>query len=156
MDKLTKRNEDGSVGINAFRYYNYQDFQKLTTRLADYEDIGTIEEFKTLKDYKELYDVYRNIGSINEFRNLKNKKNVLPIVNITIDEEDMQKIVDEKIKEIELDIQEIRAKSIDEFAEELKQDYRFDSICRDDVSFYEYCKKIERIVEQLKAGGKNE
>ena len=50
MDRLTKRNSDGSVGINAFRYYNYQDFQKLTTRLADYEDIGTVEEFKKLKE----------------------------------------------------------------------------------------------------------
>lgn len=51
--------------------------------------------------------------------------------------------------------EEIRAKSIDEFAEELKQDYRFESICRDDVSFYEYCKKIERIAEQLKVGNEN-
>ena len=43
-------------------------------------------------------------------------------------------------------------KAIDDFAEELNKDYRFDSICRDDVSFYEYSKKINRIAEQLKAG----
>ena len=89
--------------------------------IQQYRAIGTVEEVKELKDYKELYDVYRNIGSINEFRNLKNKKNVLPITNITINEEDMQKIVDEKIKEIELDIQKIRAKALDEFAEALKE-----------------------------------
>ena len=39
MKRLTKRNFDGSVGISEFRYYNYQDFQKLTRKLADYEDL---------------------------------------------------------------------------------------------------------------------
>jgi len=38
MERLTKRNSDGSVGISDFRYYNYDDFQKLASRLADYED----------------------------------------------------------------------------------------------------------------------
>lgn len=51
--RLTKRNPDGSVGINDFRYYNYNDFQKLASKLADYEDIGTTEEFKALKDKAE-------------------------------------------------------------------------------------------------------
>ena len=49
MNRLTKRNDDGTVGINAFRYYNYDDFQKLAQKLADYEDIGTVEEFKEWK-----------------------------------------------------------------------------------------------------------
>lgn len=39
MERLTHRNTDGSVGINEFRYYNYQDFQKLARKLADYEDL---------------------------------------------------------------------------------------------------------------------
>lgn len=39
MERLTKRNSDGSVGINSFRYYNYDDFQKLATKLAYYEDL---------------------------------------------------------------------------------------------------------------------
>ena len=39
MERLTRRNTDGSVGISEFRYYNYQDFQKLTRKLADYEDL---------------------------------------------------------------------------------------------------------------------
>ena len=38
MERLTKRNSDGSVGISDFRFYNYDDFQKLASRLADYED----------------------------------------------------------------------------------------------------------------------
>ena len=39
MERLTRRNTDGSVGISEFRYYNYQDFQKLARKLADYEDL---------------------------------------------------------------------------------------------------------------------
>lgn len=71
MDRLTKRNKDGSVGINAFRYYNHQDFQKLATKLADYEDIGTVEKFKELKE-KEQQRIYTwlndvRIDIINEF-----------------------------------------------------------------------------------------
>ena len=71
MDRLTKRNKDGSVGINAFRYYNHQDFQKLATKLADYEDIGTVEKFKELKE-KEQQRIYtwlndNRIDTINEF-----------------------------------------------------------------------------------------
>ena len=38
MERLTKRNSDGSVGIAECRYYNYEDFQKLAQKLADYED----------------------------------------------------------------------------------------------------------------------
>lgn len=39
MGRLTKRNKDGSVGINEFRYYNYDDFQKMAQKLAHYEDL---------------------------------------------------------------------------------------------------------------------
>ena len=39
MGRLTKRNSDGSVGINEFRYYNYDDFQKMAQKLAYYEDM---------------------------------------------------------------------------------------------------------------------
>jgi len=38
MDRLTYKNTDGTVEINAYRYYNYEDFQKMTNKLADYED----------------------------------------------------------------------------------------------------------------------
>ena len=117
--------------------------------IQQYKAIGTIEEFKALKDYKELYDVYRNIASINEFRNLKNKKNVLPIATIKISKEDMQKMVDEKMEEIELDIQKIRANAIDEFAEKC-----FEEQIEYDCPLDKH--DIEQIAQQLKAGGKNE
>lgn len=38
MQRLTTRHADGSVGIKAFRYYNYDDCQKMMRKLADYED----------------------------------------------------------------------------------------------------------------------
>lgn len=38
MERLTKRNQDGSVGIAELRYYNHDDFQKIASKLADYED----------------------------------------------------------------------------------------------------------------------
>jgi hypothetical protein len=43
------------------------------------------------------------------------------VCEIKIDAEMMRKIIDEKMTQIELDIQEIRAKAIDEFAENLKR-----------------------------------
>lgn len=39
MNRLTRRHSDGSVGISQFRYYNYDDFQKLARKLAEYEDL---------------------------------------------------------------------------------------------------------------------
>lgn len=38
-ERLTERNSDGSVGISDCRYYNYNDFQKIARKLADYEDL---------------------------------------------------------------------------------------------------------------------
>lgn len=95
----------------------------LIEEVQQYRAIGTMEEVRMLKDYKELYDVYKLIGTIEEFRNLKYKKNVIPIATIEFSKEDMQKIVDEKVAQIELDIQEIRAKAIvNELAEEFGKD----------------------------------
>ena len=39
MERLTRRNVDGTVGISELRPYNYDDFQKITQRLATYEDL---------------------------------------------------------------------------------------------------------------------
>ena len=39
MERLTKRNTDGTVGISELRYYNYNDFQKMAQKLAEYEDL---------------------------------------------------------------------------------------------------------------------
>lgn len=38
MERLTKRHPNGVVGIAECRYYNYDDFQKMARKLANYED----------------------------------------------------------------------------------------------------------------------
>ena len=39
MERLTKINSDGTVGISELRYYNYNDFRKMAQKLAEYEDL---------------------------------------------------------------------------------------------------------------------
>ena len=36
--RLTRRHPNGTVGIAECRYYNFDDFQKMAKKLADYED----------------------------------------------------------------------------------------------------------------------
>ena len=38
MERLTKRNSDGIVGTE-LKYYNYNTFQKMARKLAEYEDL---------------------------------------------------------------------------------------------------------------------
>ena len=39
MERLTKRNSDGTVGISELKYYNYNNFQKMSQKLVEYEDL---------------------------------------------------------------------------------------------------------------------
>ena len=78
MERLTKRNSDGSVGIAECRYYNYEDFQKLAQKLADYEDkqeqgllLFNPEELKTaiidrMQEFRDEYKQYSE-SSIDHF-----------------------------------------------------------------------------------------
>ena len=156
-------------GCDEDEYENAQIAIQALEEIQQYRAIGTVGEVKMLKDYKELYDVYKLIGTIEEFRNLKYKKNVLPIATIEFSKEDMQKIVDETVAQIELNIQEIRAKAIDEFAEKLSLEIS-ESIIWDMLatmskngSLSETSDKIvdyvietsKKIAEQMKAGGIN-
>lgn len=109
---------------------------------------------KGLKELKQ----YRAIGTIEEFKALKEKKNVLPIAAIKISKEDMQKMIDEKVAQIELDIQKIRAKAIDEFTHQLKE-----NLNQEFPSNYESTRPyfslenarliVDDVAEQMKAGG---
>ena len=119
--------------------------------IREYRELGTVEEVKMLKDFKELYDAYNLIGTIEEFRKLKYKKNVLPIATIEFSKEDMQKIVDEKVAQIELDIQEIRNNAIDEFAERIKQGDVIEYM-GSYVSYEAIVSFIDEIAEQMKGG----
>lgn len=63
---------------------------------------------------------------------------------ITINNEALQKMVDEKVKEIEFDIQGIRNKAIDDFAEKVKEIYPFTIL---------ELEELDKVAEQLKEGG---
>lgn len=56
MERLTERNENGSVGISNCRYYNYDDFQKIASKLADYEDAEEQGLLLRLDKKGELYE----------------------------------------------------------------------------------------------------
>lgn len=85
------------------------------------------------------------------------------VCEIKIDAEMMRKIIDEKMTQIELDIQKNRAKAIDEFFDEILnfEDY-IEPVGTSDfgaVLLYsgaDITNMIVKIKEQLKAGGKNE
>lgn len=69
------------------------------------------------------------------------------VCEIKIDTEMMRKIIDEKMTQIELDIQEIRAKAIDEFAEKVIAKYE------ELPTTLGYTEEIVReIAEQMKGG----
>lgn len=86
--------------------------------------------------------------ALEELKELRKGIKEIPIATIKISKEDMQKIVDEKVAQIELNIQEIRAKAIDEFAERLKEKYGCLGYI-DEIKFEE----VDKIAEQMKAGG---
>ena len=93
-------------------------------------------------------EIKQALGELKEIR--KGIKEI-PVATIKISKEDMQKIVDEKVAQIELDIQGIRAEAIDEFVKRLKEKYGCLGYI-DEIKFEE----VDKIAEQMKAGGKNE
>ena len=134
---------------------------KALEEIKQYRAIGTVEQLEWCKDashWKELFkdklEQYEAIGTVEEFKALKEKKNILPIATIKISKEDMQKIVDEKVAQIELDIQGIRAKTIDEFKDSIKTELdRFGVVNLDTCVLYDF---MDRKAERLKAGADNE
>lgn len=51
---------------------------------------------------------------LEELKELRKGKREIPIATVKFNKEDLQELVDEKVKEIELDIQAIRNKAIDD------------------------------------------
>lgn len=73
------------------------------------------------------------------------------VCEIKIDIEMMRKIIDEKMTQIELDIQGIRAEAIDEFAERMKDKifnhFTYIGIIEEPADYSDY---IDEIAEELK------
>jgi hypothetical protein len=124
---------------------------KIKYRIAVVKEIaGTRFDRKIVEDLeiaiqalKEIRE-YREIGTVEEFKALK-EKNIIPIATIKIDKEEMQEIVDEKIKVFELDIKEIRNKAIDDL---------MGKVTEIDMSNADY-KYLIQEVENLKRGVNN-
>ena len=77
------------------------------------------------------------------------------VCEIKIDAEMMQKIFDEKVAQIELDIQGIRPKAIDEFAEKIQWEYLNScGLKQREIDFLVAVSSM--VAEQLKAGADNE
>ena len=131
-------NEIEARGKIKYRIAN--EMRKAGENKEEYEDLEiAIQALKEIREYREL-------GTIEELQELK-EKNVIPIATIKFNKEDMQEIVDEKVAQIELDIQEIRNKAIDEFAERVKNLIR---------EWYKACPfgyaDIDEIAEKMKGG----
>ena len=120
-------------------------------------DGKSFEEFEiALQALKEIRE-YRELGTVEELQALK-EKNVIQIATIKLNKEDMQEIVDEKIKEFELDIIEIRNKAIDDY---------MNALCNKCLDMKNECYQLEcpfcddgcnivNIAEQLKGGATDE
>lgn len=87
--------------------------------------------------------------ALEELKELRKGIKEIPIATIKISKEDMQKMVDEKVAQIELDIQEIRAKAVDEFVATLVPRLT-DAIYQKDVE--SMTNLINGVAEELKAG----
>lgn len=78
-----------------------------------------------------------------------------PFATVSFNKDELQKIIDKKAQEYEIDAEKIRAKAIDEFVEKLKKRYPIaenDLFTINDVLHTE----IDKIAEQMKEGGKND
>lgn len=85
--------------------------------VMDDSDEEAIPFVKNVIESLEEIQQYRAIGTVEECE--KYKRGCI-IANVTFDKEKLQEIVNEKIKEVELDANAIRNKAIEEFAEWLK------------------------------------
>ena len=87
-------------------------------------DYNVIEALRESLSAIEEIQKYRAIGTVEECE--KYKRGCIVGV-IKFDKEQLQSIVDEKVKDIELDIQEIRNRTIDEFSKIAMEEFtKFD------------------------------
>ena len=82
-------------------------------------DYNVIEALREALSSLEEIQKYRAIGTVEECEKYK-RSCIVGVVKF--DKEQLQSIVDEKVKDIELDIQEIRNCAIDEFLEEISEE----------------------------------
>lgn len=124
-------NEMRKAGENKEEYEDLEIALQVMKEIREYRELGSVEELKALKEKNgwhdmEMYGLGYNQGTIDRA-------------------DELQKCREQGYN-----------KSIDEFANKLKQRYVFDSLSRDDVSFYKHCNIINKIAEQMKGGATDE
>ena len=142
-------NEIEARGKIKYRIAN--EMRKYVENKEEYEDLEiALQVMKEIREYREL-------GTVEELQELK-EKNVIPIATIKFNKEDMQEIVDEKVKEFELDAKEIRNKAIDDY---------MNALCNKCLDMKNECYQLEcpfcddgcnivNIAEQMKGGAIDE
>lgn len=140
MERLTKREQFGEmfpeecgtviyIDENKDEYASIEmvssDTQRCLDKLADYEDLD--ERGMVIRDGEP----------------------VKCFANITFDKDDFQKMVDEKVSEIELNIDKIKEETIDEFVKMLRE-YSF--ISRYGTLIILKPSHLDEIVANMKAG----
>lgn len=119
--------DDGNFIGHEARHMTVKEVQKCLDKLADYEDLD--ERGMVIRDGEP-------------------KK---CFANITIDKADLQKMVDEKVSEIELNIDKIRGQTIDEFVKMLHK-YVFSNEYGTHIVFTP--EQLDEMVAHWKAGEK--
>lgn len=117
--------DDGNFIGHEARHMTVKEVQKCLDKLADYEDLD------------ERGMVIRDDDPVKCF------------ANITIDKDDLQKMVDEKISEIELNINTIKEETIDEFVKMLHR-YAFSNEYGTHIVFTP--EQLDEMVVHWKAG----
>lgn len=98
-----------------------------------------------------VYEIIRLMDTLSENENLKEKENVFLLQQSKFDKNYLQKIVDEKLKSIELDIQAIRNEAFDDVMEKCEIQSRVICDAEQQIEYYGLSiRELRNIVAGLK------
>lgn len=149
------------------RANTYGEVMRIVNQLAEEHKQEPYANYETVRSDRldcevpsDCFEQIKEVRVIDEWTEeekvFKEEPKELCIATVKINKEDMQEIVDQKAKEIELDVQTIRNKTIDEFVERLKgkvEEKLSLQIFIDEDEFLDkdqVDKYIDEIAEQLK------
>lgn len=151
MGRLTYSNPDGTWGLaNGDITKVPKEYYGAICKLKDYENSGLDPQ-----QLEELDELYR--AKCEELAAVQ--KRGIPIATIKINKEDLQKIVDEKMKDyettIEYNVKAIRSKAIDELKNEVIMHFTDWKSSEDDKWIKDIIElaseSVEEIAEQMKS-----
>ena len=147
MERLTRR---VYLGIGAT-----DDFPPYERRFVAYEDGNFIEHEARHMTVKE---VQRCLNKLADYEDLDERGMVIRdgepekcFVNMTFDKSDLQKMVNEKVSEIELNIDKIKEQTINDFVAMFRK-YTFSNEYGTHIVFTP--EQLDGIIARWKAGGK--